>query len=170
MERTGTSTAGNKYLAANKHRPVNARDALSGFTLLELVLVLLLLGLAYGLTGPMLGETPAGVEIRTATRQLSAGLRKARNVAIAERRDVQLTLDVEARTFSVSSDPRVYSLPRPLDYSLYTATSEVSRTNAGSIRFFSDGSSTGGRISIGIAGGTTQIVEVDWLTGRVRAL
>lgn len=148
--------------------PVGCRAR--GFTLLELLLVLLLLGLAYGLAGPLFGDKPAGAEMRAATRQLAAGLRKARSVAITQRRDAVLTLDVEARTFSVSGDPRVYALPRLLDYRLYTASAEALDERVGSIRFFSDGSSTGGRVTASAPGGPSQSVDVDWLTGRATVL
>lgn len=148
--------------------PVGCR--VRGFTLLELLLVLLLLGLAYGLTGPLFGNKPAGTEMRDATRQLAAGLRKARSVAIAQRRDAALTLDVEARTFSVTGDPRVYALPRLLDYTLYTASAEVLQDRVGSIRFFPDGSSTGGRVTASAPEGPSQSVDVDWLTGRTNVL
>lgn len=154
-------------MAVHPRQTAAAPASERGFTLLELVLVLLLLALAYGLAGPMLSEKPAGMELRSATRQLAAGLRKARNEAITHRREAVLTLDMETRTFSISGDPKVYALPQPLSYSLYTATSETSHGRVGGIRFFSDGSSTGGRISIGAANGTRLAVEVDWLTGRV---
>ncbi len=132
-----------------------------GFTLLELVLVLVLLGLAYGLTGPLLGEGSAGTEMRAATHQIAAGLRKARSTAITQRREALLMLDMESRTFSVSGDTRVYTLPQPLNYRLYTAQSEVFAGRLGSIRFFPDGSSTGGRVTVSTAGGGSQSVDVE---------
>jgi general secretion pathway protein H len=143
-----------------------------GFTLLELMLVLLLLGLAYGLAGPTLGNRPIGFELQTATRQLAAGFRKARTTAIAQQREAALTLDLEARSFTVTGDSRSYSLPKPLEYRLYTAETEVLRERIGSIRFFPDGSSTGGRVTAHAAkpGNMSQSVDVDWLTGRAVVL
>lgn len=137
-----------------------------GFTLLELLLALLLLGLVYGLAGPMLGTGSAGLDIKAATRQIAAGLRKARSVAITERQEAALTIDVSARTFSVSGDPRMYSLPQRLDIALFTAQSELIRDQVGNIRFFPDGSSTGGRVTFA-AGANKQTVDVSWVTGKV---
>lgn len=145
-----------------------AAPAARGFTLLELMLVLLLLGLAYGLAGPMLGDRPVGIELQNASSQIAAGLRKARNVALTQRREAVLTIDVEAKTFSVTGDPRLYPLPKLLNYSVYTADSEVVQNRAGSIRFFPDGSSTGGRVTARAVEGGSQNVDIDWLTGRAR--
>jgi general secretion pathway protein H len=142
------------------------RSRARGFTLLELLLVLLLLGLVYGLAGPMIGSGSVGLEMKGAARQLAAGLRKARSLAVTERREAVLTVDVEARSFTVSGDPKTYALPSRLDLSLFTAQSELVRDQTGSIRFFPDGSSTGGRVTVA-AGDSKLAVDVDWVTGRV---
>lgn len=140
-----------------------------GFTLLELLVVLFLLGVLYAVAGPMLDAGTTGLDMKSATRQLAAGLRKARSVAVTERHEALLTLDVEGRKFSVSSDPKGYDLPKKLDYTLFTAQAELVAEKTASIRFFADGSSTGGRITIS-TGESKQMVDVDWLTGRVKVL
>jgi general secretion pathway protein H len=140
-----------------------------GVTLLELLLVLLLLGLAYGLTGPMLAQGSIGLDMKTAARQLAAGLRKARSTAATERREAVLVLDVKERFFAVTGDSKRYRLPGALDYSLFTAESEQVRAQTGMIRFYPDGSSTGGRITM-TSGGHKIMVDIDWLTGRVTVL
>lgn len=137
-----------------------------GFTLLELIVVLLVLGLLYGLAMPMLGAGSTGLDMKAASRQLAAGLRKARGVAVAERREAVLALDVAQRTFSLTGDPKTYVLPKQLELSLFTAQSELVREETGGIRFFPDGTSTGGRVTIS-AGTAQQWVDVDWVTGRV---
>jgi general secretion pathway protein H len=145
------------------------RSFSSGFTLLEMLLVLLLLGIAYGLAGPMLGDGSVGLDMKSAARQLAAGLRKARSTAVTGQQEAVLTLDVEQRSFSVTGDPKIYALPKRIDIKLFTAQSEVVGGQSGAIRFFPDGSSTGGRISVGI-GESLQEVDVDWLTGRTKIL
>ncbi|MEH6874543.1 MAG: GspH/FimT family pseudopilin, partial [Candidatus Competibacter sp.] len=49
---------------------------------------------------------------------------------------------------------------------LYTARSELLDNTTGSIRFFPDGSSTGGAITVGGAKLAYRI-NVDWLTGAI---
>lgn len=143
-----------------------ARARNRGFTLMELLLVLVLLGIAYGLAAPMLSSGSVGLDIKSGVRQLAAGVRKARSIAVTERREAVLTLDVEAKQFSVTGDPKIYTLPHRLELALFTAQSELIREKTGNIRFFPDGSSTGGQITVSV-GETKQYVDVDWVTGRV---
>jgi general secretion pathway protein H len=63
-------------------------------------------------------------------------------------------------------DPKPRKLPDNLEVKLYGAQSEVTSERRGSIRFYPDGSSTGGRITVA-SGERKYLVDVDWLTGRV---
>ena len=145
---------------------MSAARRMGGFTLFELLLVLVLLGLAYGLAVPMLGAGSAGLDLQSASRQIAAGLRKARGTAVTERREAVLMLDVDGRAFSVSGDPKIYALPKKIELARFTAQSEVVRDKIAGIRFFPDGTSTGGRVTIS-SGSARQEVDVDWVTGRV---
>ncbi len=140
-----------------------------GFSLLELMLVLLLLGLVYGLAGPAFTDKPVGVELTAAIRQLSAGARQARDGALTRRQELTLTVDLDQKIFLVSLDTRRHELPKTLSYALFTAQSEVIRDKVASIRFFPDGSSTGGRITVS-AGEDRRHLDIDWLTGRAKTL
>jgi general secretion pathway protein H len=137
-----------------------------GFTLIEMVVVLVLLGMVYALAGPYIGAGQTALGATAATRQLAAGLRKARSVAVADGREAVLTVDVENRRFQVTGDPKVYELPKGIDLKLYTAQKELLDDKIAGIRFLPDGSSTGGRITVSI-GQVEQIVDVDWVTGSV---
>ena len=85
---------------------------------------------------------------------------------MATRRDTLLTLDMESKEFVVPGVSEARRLPQDLDFKLYTAQSEVTSETRGSIRFYPDGSSTGGRITVS-SGERKYLVDVDWLTGRV---
>jgi general secretion pathway protein H len=140
-----------------------------GFTLIELVVVLAILGLAYALVPPLFSRARATAELKGATRQLAAGLRQARNYAVVRRTETVLTLDVEKRDFTVSGDSRTYRLPRQVELKLLTAQREVVNDKLASIRFYADGSSNGGRVTLG-SGERSFEVDVNWLTGRVAIL
>jgi general secretion pathway protein H len=57
-------------------------------------------------------------------------------------------------------------LPESVRLGLFTAEAELSGEGLGSIRFYPDGSSTGGRVSLEAAG-KRRLVDVNWLTGAV---
>ncbi len=137
-----------------------------GFTLLEILVVLFLLGLAYALAAPVIGTGAATLELKSATRQLAAGLRKARGVAITQRQEAVLSLDVSGKKFAVSGENKAYALSPRVELSLFTAQSEQVQEQIGNIRFFPDGTSTGGRITLS-TGNMRNAVDVDWLTGKV---
>ena len=61
---------------------------------------------------------------------------------------------------------RQFQLPEQLELKLYTAQSEIVNERQGAIRFFPDGSSTGGRVTLA-SGERKFLVDVDWLTGKV---
>lgn len=141
----------------------------SGFTLLELMIVLMLMALIAAVTMPIFGSGVSSTELRGAARELAAGLRLARGQAIAQRTQAALALDVGARSFSVPPDPRVHTLPRGIDLKLFTAQNDIVNDQIGAIRFYPDGGSNGGRVTLA-AGARKYDVDVDWLTGRVAIL
>ncbi len=140
-----------------------------GFTLVEMLVVLAIVALVYAMTAPMLSAGFAGVQLKAAARQVASGLRKARNEAMARKDEVALTVDVEQRQFELTGDKRVYHMPEKVELTLFTAQSQLINGKTGSIRFFPDGSSTGGRVTLS-RGGRKYLVDIDWLTGRVKIL
>ena len=143
--------------------------AQAGFTLIELLVVTIIMVMAYSLAGPLVSSGVSSTDLKASARQLAAGLRRARSEAVAQRRESVLTIDVEGRRFQLSGDPRLYRLPKDVDVKLFTAQSELVNTNTGSIRFFPDGGSTGGRITV-TAKQRKYAVDVNWLTGQVAIL
>ena len=150
-------------------KPVSyARSPAAGFTLLELLAVLLIMALVTAVVVPSLGDG-TGVEIRSAARNLAAGLRQTRNHALNDNRSATLALDVDKREFHLPGERRVRKLPKRVDIVLFAARSEQLSAQRGAIRFFPDGSSTGGRITLS-TDTLRYLVNVDWLTGRVKVM
>jgi general secretion pathway protein H len=137
----------------------------AGFTLIELLVVLAILGLALALIVGYKPPWSSTLGLRGAAAELASGLREARSEAILRNRPVSLDLDLAGRRFQIGAGP-VRQLPPALTLALLTVTGERRDGNIGGIRFNPDGSSTGGRISIG-DGKRALAVGVDWLTGRV---
>jgi general secretion pathway protein H len=137
----------------------------SGFTLIEMIVVLVVLGLTLGL---VLGRGPmhsSALDARMAAREVAQALRLARARAIALNRPIAVSLDIAARAVRIDG-AQYQALPRAVGV---TATSFAGAAIAGrvlAIRFAPDGSSSGVRIALGEGGFVRQVV-VDWLTGRV---
>ena len=145
------------------------RSRAEGVSLLELLIVIALIALVAGMVLPTFGNGVPTSELKAAARQLAAGLRIARSEAVSQKREAFLTLDIEGRRFKVDRDPREYSLPPRVGLKLFTAQNDIVNEKTGAIRFFPDGGSNGGRITVA-AGERKYEVDVDWLTGRVAIL
>jgi general secretion pathway protein H len=137
-----------------------------GFTILELLVVLVIGAIAYSILLGVPFRGPSVADLKAASRTLASGLRQAQSTALATRRDALLTLDLDSREFEVTGGHGPRALPRELELKLYTAQQEVASERKGAIRFYPDGSSTGGRITVA-SGERKFLVDVDWLTGRV---
>ena len=138
----------------------------TGVTLLELLIVLALMAIVAGIVLPMFGGPVSTSELRASARQLAAGLRLGGSEAVAQRRETFLVLDVAGKRFKVDRDAKEHALPSRIELKLFTAQNDLVDESVGSIRFFPDGGSNGGRITVA-SGERKYDVDIDWLTGRV---
>ena len=138
----------------------------NGFTLVELLVVLIVIGLLVALAPISMHRAIPGLELRTTTRELAAALRNTRGTAIRDNREMALTLDVEAGWYRLDGRRGEQEIPGDIELKLLTATSELEGEGAGRIRFFPDGTSTGGQITLARDDDTYYIL-IDWLSGRV---
>lgn len=105
-----------------------------------------------------------GTSLNDVARDMHTGLRKARSEAVNLQRSVLFVLDLDGYSFRAGDD-RLREIPRQFELHAQTARREMRGERAG-IRFYPDGSSSGGRM--GISEGDAYVwLEVDWLTGRV---
>ncbi|MCG8693582.1 MAG: GspH/FimT family pseudopilin [Minwuiales bacterium] len=137
-----------------------------GFTLVELLVVLAIVAIILSFAIPALRHAFPGLEAKTVSQQIATAMRHTRTQAIRENRDAVFIVDVDRRTYRTDSGP-----PQRIDeettVSLVTAATELDGSGIGNIRFFPDGTSTGGRITLQNAHRSFEI-SVDWLTGRIR--
>lgn len=138
-----------------------------GFTLIELLVVLLIMSLLLVAAPIAFDRVLPGLQVRSDARDLANALREARSRAIHGNREVTVSVDVEGRSYRLDGDGRPESFSDGIAVTLKTAASEVTGPDTGRIRFFPDGTSTGGLVSLDRQGRVYEI-EVDWLYGRVR--
>ena len=73
-----------------------------GFTLIELILVLVIMGLLTSLVAPAITSL-AGLKLKTAARRIAAGLRYARSQAVTTGSDYQVVFNLEKGEVTVES-------------------------------------------------------------------
>lgn len=151
----------------NPRRACGGRRQL-GFSLFELLLVLVLLATLLAVAAPRLRPS-ATLTLDTATRTLVNALRQTRLTAMEQGRPLALQVDVERRELMLGAGGPRRTLPEELTLELTTAARERSDPQRAGVRFFADGSSTGGRVTLRLAG-QVRHVDVAWLTGRIRLL
>jgi general secretion pathway protein H len=149
----------------SRGRPASA-ERQAGFTLLEVVIVLVIGAIAYSLILGVPFRGASSSDLKAAARTIASGLRQAQTMAITTRRDASLTVDVESREYTLPGETAPRTLPSGIDLKVFTAQSEAASERKAGIRFYPDGSSTGGRITLSV-GERKYLVDVDWLTGRV---
>jgi general secretion pathway protein H len=133
---------------------------------MEVLVTLAVIGMVLAAVPLVAGGPRPGAEARAAAIELASALRQTRSEAITSFRANIFYLDTERRIYRVGAGGDENPLPDSLAVSLYTARSELADESAGRIRFFPDGSATGGRVTLA-GGGHSYVVAVDWLTGAV---
>lgn len=158
--------AGCSRIARAAPRPARS----PGFSLLELLLVMALMAMGLALiTGVLAGALP-GQQLRTEVGSLAAELRATRARALASGVDQWFVLDTGSGAWhsgpAAGPPRRRGELASGLRIAATVALEEQTGAGEAALRFFADGSSSGGRIVLG-RGGAAWRVDVAWLTGRV---
>ena len=131
-----------------------------GFTLIEMMVVLAILGLVAGLVLARGPGHSAALDMRTAAATVATALRGARTQAIAANTPVPVGFDTAGSRLRVAG-AAWRTLPRGIALAVTVAAGQGL-----TITFLPDGSSSGGRVELAGEGRAAQ-VGVDWLTGRV---
>ncbi|HEV2673547.1 MAG TPA: GspH/FimT family pseudopilin [Aliidongia sp.] len=141
------------------------RPGTAGFTLIEMIVVLAILGLVLAMVA---ARGPLGLHTltaRAAANELAAGFRTARSRAVSENRAIEVSIDLSAHSWRIGAD-RPTALPRGLDIAVLTVAGQSVNGTLADFQFLPDGSSTGGRVELR-DGRRRMKIGIDWLNGRV---
>jgi general secretion pathway protein H len=137
-----------------------------GFSLVELVVVMVLIAALAALGLAAIGSGLPGQKLRGAAREIAAELRFTRAQAIATGREQVFRIDVGDKRWQGSGERRG-EVPGGIAIEAIGAREALDEPQAVAIRFFPDGAATGGRLVLR-SGEAAWRVDVAWLTGEVR--
>ena len=140
-----------------------------GFTLIELVVVLILIGISVALVAPTISHSLERAQFRKDIRSVSAMLTLARSQAIAHKVPYTLSIDLDKRTVWVDTaqqqnakpTKRITRLPLSHTDTLRVKAQKHEKTSGTStLVFYPNGSSGGGTIQMG-HNSQKETVEID---------
>lgn len=137
-----------------------------GFTLFEMLVVLVLIAIAMAAVSISVARSLTGAEVNAASRDLAAALRHTRGQAIVTGKEQVILFNLANWTYKVPDKPAV-KLPEGMELHIRTAAEEQVDEDTWGMRFYPDGSSTGGRVTV-VRGAHQWRINVSWLTGEVR--
>jgi general secretion pathway protein H len=135
-----------------------------GFTLAEVLVVMAIMALAAAIALPSLKAREAERLVLLLTDRVAAILQESRLKAIGQNRTVTVTFDSNDKNFTKDGEAAA-TVPEDLELDLLTARGD-SFNGDPSFRFFPDGSSTGGSITL-TKGDVSSAIKVRWLTGQI---
>jgi type II secretion system protein H len=154
-----------------------------GFTLIELVIVLILLSLSVALVTPSLSRFSKRVELKTAAQKTSGILRYFRSESIQKGIVHQVLFDSESREVRVraleteekegkkkeetSPTEKRYILPRGIQMKELKIPSPETPSDLPAIEFYPNGGSNGGSVLLDTADQKGFRIKVHFLTGMV---
>lgn len=146
-----------------------SKDQQAGFTLIEIVCILAMIGLLAALVLPAIPHATSRTRLAAYAVDVAALLKGDRNAAMRQRVPIATALDVEQRTVRSGATVTVVEIPADVSFDALLAERCEGRPVGSTIDFFPSGASCGGVISLAKQGIGFQI-RVNWLTGGVEVV
>jgi len=143
------------------------KRAQQGFSLIELLIVLAITAGLLSIVAPRLNNVLEGMKFKNLAREVVASLNSTRSQAISKGEDGVWLLDIENRYFQYGAKQKKVSYSEDIGVTLTTASKEQLSATQANIRFFPDGSATGGEVVLA-QGERNYSIQIDWLTGRIQ--
>jgi len=142
------------------------RGRVPGFSLLELLVVMAVISLVLSLAVPRLSASLEGMALKHTSRELALALKHLHRQAIRRGQVAELLLYLDRHEYALGQQGKRHALPRDIHITLTTGASEQVDAATGAVRFYADGSASGGEIRLA-QGGRDTAIQINWLTGRV---
>ena len=146
--------------------PTSRTEAQAGFTLLELLVVLVIMALSATAVMSVGRASLESARVRSFMVEAEAMFRDARTAAIENQAQTSVTIDAKGRRLSMSDGSRMLEVPKGVSLDAKVAAPKSGELP--SVRFFPSGGSTGGQITFNFRGRSYGL-RINWLTGRADA-
>jgi len=156
----------------------------NGFSLLELIVVLILISLSAALVTPSLSRFSRTIELKAAAKKISGILRYCRSEAINKGMVYQVIFNPELREVEVQSidldeekkegdkkeevSKKTYSLPKGIEMKEINLVSPQYPSDLPTVEFYPNGGSNGGSFLLRSQELKGYKIKVDFLTGVVK--
>ncbi len=134
------------------------------FTLLESVIAMAVAGLVVAVSVPAAARFYESMQYRAAVRDVVTVLSSARHQALQDGHVRDVKINPESK--EISLDDSVKRLPAALGVTV-SAAGELNERDIAVIRFYPEGGSSGGEVSLAQPGGSGVRIVVDWLIGGI---
>ena len=139
------------------------RPNFSGFTLLEIIVVMVLISLVGSLIYVNVGKSSARRKAKSFAEELVSSCRKARRMAIGRDETITFHISSSQRRCWINDSDKAFDVPEMILIE-GEGVSLVDEDVFG-IRFYPDGSSSGGTLTLSISGKTVYAFRIDRITG-----
>ncbi len=143
------------------------KQRLTGFSLIELLIVMAIAIMTLALLAPRISGALERLELKQLTQKMATSLKATRTQAISTGKDAIWTLDLKQHYFNYGRNHQQVSYSDDIDIAMTTASKQQLSETKANIRFFADGTSTGGEIRLSQDKRHYRI-QIAWLTGRVK--
>ncbi len=140
-------------------------DHLSGFTLIEMLVVLSIIGLLAYVSVVNFRPASDRVDIVKINREISRMAQLVRLKALNDGSPGELLFDLEKRTVLAARNDDILKIPASVTVQVLTGAELVRAREKASIAFLPDGSSSGGEVRLTDASGGRSTLSINWLTG-----
>lgn len=139
----------------------------AGFSLLEMLVVLAILGALFAVALPQFRRS-GSVTTSNLASQIVEDARFARLVAIKKGSETILSIDTAKRVVRSDTGREDIVIPTSISLTATVGRNIGTTVSKGDIRFFADGSSSGGEIRLRYDAEKEIRIKINWLTGSTR--
>ncbi len=152
----------------NGSRRRDTAQGQAGFTLIEIMLVLVIIGMIYSLAPPLFHKAFPALKLKAVTRDLLQEIRYVQQSAITTGQPTAMRIELSEDRYASDqiNAGALRQLPEGFHFARQPGSSLEQILD---LRFYPDGSASGGEIRIE-AGSRSYTIRVDWLTSQVEIL